>query len=58
MKTANPDKLGLSKDKLMAMENFFKEKYIKNGKHRAKKSKSDSDSHVRGFWHKMKIIKR
>ena len=32
MKTINPDKLGLSKDKLMAMENFFKEKYIKNGK--------------------------
>ena len=32
MKTMNPDKLGLSKDKLMAMENFFKEKYIKNGK--------------------------
>ena len=32
MKTINPDKLGLSKDKLIAMENFFKEKYIKNGK--------------------------
>ena len=32
MKTINPDKLGLSKDKLMAMENFFKEKYIENGK--------------------------
>ena len=32
MKTINPDKLGLSKDKLMAMENFFKEKYINNGK--------------------------
>ena len=27
MKTINPDKLGLSKDRLMAMENFFKEKY-------------------------------
>ena len=32
MKTMNPDKLGLSKDTLMAMENLFKEKYIKNGK--------------------------
>ena len=32
MKTINPDKLGLSKDKLMEMENFFKEKYIENGK--------------------------
>ena len=32
MKAINPEKLGLSKEKLMAMENFFKEKYIQNGK--------------------------
>ena len=32
MKITNPDKLGLSKDKLIAMENFFKDKYVKNGK--------------------------
>ena len=32
MKVINPEKLGLSKEKLMAMENFFKEKYIQNGK--------------------------
>ena len=32
MKTTNPDKLGLSKDKLNAMEDFFKDKYIRNGK--------------------------
>jgi CubicO group peptidase (beta-lactamase class C family) len=32
MKTTNPDKLGLSKDKLNAMEDFFKDKYIQNGK--------------------------
>ena len=32
MKITNPEKLGLSKEKIMAMENFFKEKYIQNGK--------------------------
>ena len=32
MKAINPEKLGLSKEKLMAMENFFREKYIQNGK--------------------------
>ena len=32
MKAINPEKLGLSKEKLMAMESFFKEKYIQNGK--------------------------
>lgn len=32
MKAINPEKLGLSKEKLIAMENFFKEKYIQNGK--------------------------
>jgi CubicO group peptidase (beta-lactamase class C family) len=32
MKTTNPDKLGLSKDKLNAMEDFFKDKYIQKGK--------------------------
>ena len=32
MKAISPEKLGLSKEKLMAMENFFKEKYIQNGK--------------------------
>ena len=32
MKAINPEKLGLSKEKLMDMENFFKEKYIQNGK--------------------------
>jgi len=32
MKAIKPEKLGLSKEKLMAMENFFKEKYIQNGK--------------------------
>ena len=30
MKITNPEKLGLSKEKIMAMENFFKEKYIQN----------------------------
>jgi len=32
MKAINPEKLGLSKEKLTAMESFFKEKYIQNGK--------------------------
>ena len=32
MKITNPEKQGLSKEKIMAMENFFKEKYIQNGK--------------------------
>ena len=32
MKITNPEKLGISKEKVMTMENFFKEKYIQNGK--------------------------